>query len=132
MALRYVGVAGACLVMHNLIVIGASMRGASMLQAAGLSFCIMVVVGYILLAAFVFPVGYTWLGFARYVAAMAGNFPLSTGLLWLFLEGAGQPMVIAAPASTFAMVLINFVLSRWAITERVHSASGDQSAQCAS
>lgn len=116
--IRYFAVAGFCLVMHNCIVIAANWSGLTMWQAVVLSFCIMVVVGYALLATLVFKARYNWPAFLRYFMAMAANFPLSSGLLWLFFEIARQPMVIAAPAATLTMVAFNFVVSRWAIMGR--------------
>jgi putative flippase GtrA len=120
---RYLAVAGACLVMHNIIVITASRAGLNLWQAAATSFCIMVVAGYLLLATLVFDSGYSMRAFFRYVAAMAFNFPISTALLWLFFAAARQPMEIAAPAATIVMVAYNFVASRWAVAARTHRAS---------
>jgi putative flippase GtrA len=114
-SLRYVLVAAACLAMHNAIMIAGDWGGLSMLEAAVASFCIMVVLGYVLLSAFVFQGERTWRGFWRYTGVMAANFPLSTGLLWLFFDLADQPMAIAAPAATVVMVLVNYAASRWAI-----------------
>lgn len=116
---RYGIVAGSCMVMHNGIMIAADRAGLSLLEAALTSFCILAVVGYLLLSAFVFARRRNWLGFFRYTGAMAANFPLSTGLIWLFFVPGGQPMAIAAPASTVIMVLVNYVLSRWAIAGRL-------------
>ncbi len=116
--LRYAVVAAFCLAMHNGIMIAADWSGLSLLEAAATSFCIMVVVGYVLLSAFVFGGDRSWRGFWRYTGVMAANFPLSTGLLWLFRDLAGQPMTIAAPAATAVMVLVNFIASRWAIAGR--------------
>lgn len=112
---RYALVAGSCLVMHNAIMIVADRAGLTLLQAAATSFCIMVVTGYLLLCAFVFRGTRSWRGFARYTGAMAANFPISTGLAWLFLVPLHQPMAIAAPAATLIMVVVNYVASHWAI-----------------
>lgn len=113
--LRYAVVSAACLILHNLIVITASWRGASILQAAALSFCIMVIVGYLLLSLAVFLVVPTMSGLARYTVAMAANFPVSTGLLWVLRSPLAVPVEIAAPMATAAMVAINFLWARWAI-----------------
>lgn len=116
--LRYLVVAAFCLAMHNAIMIAADHAGFTLLQAAATSFCIMVVVGYVLLCAFVFPAERSWRGFWRYTGAMAANFPITTGLTWLFASLAGQPMAVAAPAATVLMVIFNFIVSRWAIAGR--------------
>jgi putative flippase GtrA len=110
---RYAVVAGSCLLMHNAIMITADRVGLTLLQAAATSFCIMVVTGYLLLS--VFRGTRSWIGFARYTGAMAANFPISTGLAWLFLVPLHQPMAVAAPAATLIMVVVNYVASHWAI-----------------
>ena len=115
---RYLIVAGACLVLHNCILIAANWSGLTLWQAAALSFCILLLVGYAMLTTFVFNVGFSWPAFGRYFTAMAANFPLSSGLLWLFFEVARQPMSVAAPAASVAMVALNLVISRWAIIGR--------------
>jgi len=115
-SLRYGIVAGCCLLLHNAIMITADWSGLQLWQAASLSFCIMIVVGYLLLSAFVFDQRRNWTAFFRYSGAMAANFPLSTGLVWLFLGPLGMRMAVAAPAATLVMVLVNYLGSRWAIT----------------
>jgi putative flippase GtrA len=125
--IRYFVIAGLCLLLHNCIVIAASWSGLNLWQSAALSFCIMVVVGYALLAAFVFAVPFSWSAFLRYLLAMAANFPISTGLLWLFFKLVGLPIIIAAPAATVAMVGFNFVVSRWAVAGRLLSKSSNPS-----
>jgi putative flippase GtrA len=113
---RYAVVSGLCLVLHNLIMIAADYAGLTMWQAAVTSFCIMVVTGYLLLCIFVFHGTRSWRGFLRYTGAMAANFPLSTGLLWILFGLLHQPMAIAAPAVTLVMVMVNYLASHWAIT----------------
>lgn len=120
---RYAVVAGSCLVLHNLIMITADYAGLSMWQAAVTSFCIMVVVGYLLLCMFVFHGTRSWRGFLRYAGAMAANFPLSTGLLWILFGLLHQPMAMAAPAVTLVMVMVNYLASHWAITGKRPSRS---------
>jgi putative flippase GtrA len=117
--IRYFVIAGLCLVMHNCIVVGASWSGLNVWQSAATSFCVMVMVGYVLLAAFVFAVPFSWPAFLKYLSAMAANFPISAGLLWLFFARIGLPMVVAAPIATLAMVGFNFVVSRWAVAGRL-------------
>ncbi|MDT8757308.1 GtrA family protein [Sphingomonas psychrotolerans] len=117
-SLRYGVVAGCCLLLHNAIMILADWSGLQLWQAASLSFGTMIVIGYVLLSAFVFDQPRSWTGFFRYSGAMAANFPLSTGLVWLFYGPFGAPMTVAAPAATLAMVLVNYLGSRWAISGR--------------
>lgn len=116
--LRYLVVAGFCFALHNAIMIAADRVGFSLIEAAVTSFFVLLLVGYTLLSAFVFPAERSWRGFLRYAGAMAANFPLATGLTWLFASPIGLPMAIAAPAATALMVLFNFAASRWAIAGR--------------
>ena len=86
-----------------------------MLQSASISFCIMVVIGYLLLAGTVFQRIPTLHGFCRYTVAMALNFPLATTLVWVGLKLLGLPMTFAAPSAAIGMAVINFFMSRWAV-----------------
>jgi putative flippase GtrA len=56
-------------------------------------------------------------GFARYTAAMAGNFPVATGLLWLCVVPLRLPVIFVSPIVTLVMFGINFIMSRWAIAK---------------
>lgn len=114
-ALRYGSVAASCAVLHNGIVIGAVMAGTGVLRAAAISFCLMVVIGYFLLCSVAFRTAPTRPGFMRYAAGMAANFPLTTGLLWLFSVAFRLPVALVSPAVTLLMVAINFLWARWAI-----------------
>lgn len=116
--LRYGSVAGGCALLHNAIVIGAAGAGAGILGAAAISFCLMIVIGYLLLCGVAFRTAPTRGGFVRYTAAMACNFPLTTGLLWILAQPLRLPVAIAAPVVTLLMIGINFLGSRWAILRR--------------
>lgn len=122
---RYALAAGFCAMLHNAIVITADRAGFSLWQAAATSFCVLAVTGYLLLCSVVFRGTRSWIGFLRYTGAMAINFPLSTALLSLFFFGLRQPMAIAAPAATIAMVVVNYFAGRWAITgDRANQSAG--------
>jgi len=117
-ASRYVGVAGGCALLHNVIVIGATSVGSGVLAASALSFGVMIVVGYLSVCAIAFRLAPTLPGFARYTMAMATNFPLTTGLLWLFAGPFDLPVAIAAPPVTVLMFGINYLGARWAVGRR--------------
>ncbi|TPG09628.1 GtrA family protein [Sphingomonas oligophenolica] len=110
--------------MHNGIVIGAAWAGAGLLGATALSFCLMVVIGYLLIGAIVFRAAPTRTGFVRYTLAMAANFPVATSLLFVLAVPLHLPVAIASPVVTLLMMIINFVAARWAI--------GGRAAICAS
>lgn len=112
---RYGITAAFCLLLHNLIMIGADRLGLTMIEAALVSFVVLAIVGYALLSRWAFASPRTWAGFWRYTGVMAASFPISITLLWIFFRLAGQPMAIAAPLASLSMALINFCSSRWAI-----------------
>jgi putative flippase GtrA len=115
---RYIFVAALCLAAHNAILISADLAGFSLLSAASLSFCILVVVGYVALSRWAFRGPLRWAAFGRYFLVMAANFPLSVGVLWLANVMLQHRMAIAAPVATIGMTGINFGLARWAILRR--------------
>lgn len=112
---RYALTAAALFLLHNLIMIAADAMGATMFQAAATAFVLMVVIGYMALSAWAIPAPRSWARFWRYTGAMALGFPVSTAFLWLFFKGLEQPMAVAAPAATLAMVAVNYLWSAWAI-----------------
>ena len=116
--IRYVFVAGCCALLHNGIVIGAARAGTGVLGAAAISFCLMIVIGYLLLCGVAFRTTPTRAGFSRYTLAMAGNFPLATVSLWLLAVPLHMPVAIASPLVTGLMIVINFLATRWAIGRR--------------
>lgn len=115
---RYALVAGSCALMHNGIVIGSTWAGAGVLGAMALSFCLMVVIGYLLLCVIVFRATPTRTGFMRYTLAMAASFPVTTTLLFVFAIPLHLPVAIASPLVTLLMIIVNFVAARWAIGRR--------------
>jgi putative flippase GtrA len=124
MPLRYAVISAACLATHNVIVMSGAWTGASVLQAAAISFCIMVVVGYLALCIAVFDVAPGIVGFGRYLAAMTVNFPLSTGMLWLLVNSAHLPVGAAAPLATVTMVAVNYMWARLIIRRARPAARG--------
>jgi putative flippase GtrA len=84
------------------------------------SFVACVIVGYSLHCRFTFATVPSLAGLARYTAAMALNYPLAIGAIWLFHDLLACPMILAAPASTLVLTVYNFLSSRWAMTRRAH------------
>ena len=109
-------VAGLCVAAHLVIMIGGDLLGAHFVLSTTVSFVTCVLIGYSLHSRFTFIREMSFAGLLRYALAMAFNFPLSIIAVWFFYELLGQPMIIAAPASTLVMTLYNFITSRWAIT----------------
>lgn len=123
-ALRYLVVGGTCALLNTLVLIAGDALGLPLAASIAASFAIVCLVGYRLHAAVTFGAPANRQGLLRYVLAMAVSLPLSTALLWVFARALHWPMAVAAPAATAAMLAINFVSSRWAVTRawRSHNA----------
>ena len=114
-SLRYAFVAGLSLLVHNVIIIGADAAGIPLIGGVLLSFCTVVVVGYLLHSHLTFREPPSWRRFQLYALAMAINIPVSFVMIWLWNVAVGLPMVWASPIATICMAVVNFLLSRWAI-----------------
>lgn len=111
----YLLVSGVCLLLNNAVLIIADFSGCTLLVSVLLSYAIVVVAGYLLHSVISFRRPFGHAAFGRYALAMATNVPLLFAITWLWRDVAGLPMRSAAPLATTCMVLINFVLGRWAI-----------------
>jgi putative flippase GtrA len=111
----YAVVAGVCLVLHNLVLIGGDLLAAPLWLTVLASFAIVATAGYALHGAFTFRQPLSPLGLGRYALAMSANVPLAYVTTWLWRDVGGLPMPLAAPLASASMIAINFVLSRWAI-----------------
>ena len=108
-------IAGSCALLNVAILIAGDGLGVSLPLSTAVSFMSCVIVGYALHSRFTFGRTPTAASFFRYASAMALNYPLSLFAVWSFRDLLGMPMMIAAPASTIALVAYNFLSSRWAI-----------------
>jgi putative flippase GtrA len=113
---RYLVVAAICMITHNLIVIGGDAAGLYMPVAVCISFCVVVLLGFVLHSRYTFAVKGDGRSLLRYTAAMALNLPLNILLLWLLFDLMRWPMIIASPVATLVLLAVNFFASRWAIT----------------
>lgn len=113
--LRYLAVSGACLLLHNGLLIGLNRTGLHYVAACLISFAVVAVAGFALHARFTFAIAADVAAFLRYAAAMALNLPLSLLLLWVLHDRGGMAMVAAAPASTALLIIWNYAASRWAL-----------------
>jgi putative flippase GtrA len=89
--------------------------GAPLWLAVAASFAIVAVTGYLLHARFSFRRAASPVGFGRYALGMSVNLPLCYATTWLFSEAAGLAMTLAAPLASLSMIVINYLLARWAI-----------------
>lgn len=115
---RYGLTAALCLVLNNGIMVAADTIGMSLASAASAAFCIMVVIGYLLLSGWTYSVERSWTAFGRYVGAMAFNFPITLGMLWVVRRGLDEPMAIASPIASLSVTAINVFSSYWAVAGR--------------
>lgn len=110
---------------HNAIMVAADRFGESIVTGALVSFCVVVVMGYLFHSRYTFAASVSWRGFVRYSAATGANVPLFIALTWAFTGPAGWPMAIGAPAATLAAVAVGYVASAWAISPaRVRTSTG--------
>jgi putative flippase GtrA len=119
----HVLIAGLCFVAHNAIVLALAGLGAPLWLAMAGSFVLVCLLGYALHARFTFEQPHSWPALARYAIAMSVNFPLALGGTWLLTVPLALPLALAAPLASSLLVLVNFVLGRWAITGRLASFS---------
>lgn len=112
---RYALVGLTCAALHNAILIGLDRIAVNYLVSSAVSYVVVVSVGYLMHTAVTFHAPRGTSTFARYAAAMAGNYPLLVALLFLMVTVGGMPVPIAAPAGTLMLFFWNFLTSRWAI-----------------
>lgn len=115
---RYGFVAGICMVVHNLILISGNAAGMAIAPLVVISFCTVILLGFTLHTRVTFSVAPDMRSFVRYTLAMAANVPLTIVILWILVDLLGWSMVVAAPAGTLILVLVNFVTTQWAIAAR--------------
>jgi putative flippase GtrA len=112
---RYLLVGFTCAVLHNAIVISFDHVGIHYAVASAVSFVVIVLIGYLLHTGLTYEQPRSLGTLARYTAAMAANFPLTVGFLFLLVTIAGLPVFVAAPIGTVLLFGWNFLASRWAI-----------------
>lgn len=122
--LRYLIVSGLCLLTHNVILIVADAGGLASWLAILLSFGIVATGGYIGHSKFTFDQKLSLSAYFRYSFAMIANVPIVFVLVWFLHDFLGLPMVIGAPLSSVLMLVMNYVLSRWAILRPVQVRAG--------
>lgn len=112
---RYTMVALGCAVLHNAILIGSDALGANVLGCQAASAAILLPVGFWLQSHVTFQCVRSWVGFARYSAALITNFPIALGVLWLTRDILAVPMWVCAPISSVVLFGWNYVTSTWAL-----------------
>lgn len=115
LGLAYGTVSAICLALHNAVMIGGDRLGWPYFGSIIISFCLSSATGYVLhsLATFDEPISIR--RFLRYAMAMTANIPFVFIAIWIWHDLAGFTMIWASPIATVCMIVVNFLLSRWAI-----------------
>ncbi len=115
-------VAATCLGLHNGIMIAtdwALHRRASdftvLVVGFLLSLLVVSIAGYLLHSRFTFREPTSLARYLRYTAAMSANTPIAFAVTWVLKTPLHLPMALAAPLASGGMVVVNFLMSRWAI-----------------
>jgi putative flippase GtrA len=126
---RYVMVGGLCAVLANGAIILLVRAGLGTVAATIIAFVPVLLVGYALHAAFTFRRQPSGLSFGRYSVAMAANFPIWIGALYILCDLLRISVTIAAPVTTLLVFLWSYLSGGWAFAAaapvREHSARQD-------
>ena len=112
---RYIAVSGVCALANNVILVVGDHVGLPLLASIALSYACVVVLGYCAHARFTFSQPWGLGAFLRYALAMAANIPVFAAMV-AGLHALRVPMWIAAPTATLAMLAVNYILAKWAVT----------------
>lgn len=115
---RYLLVGATCAVINPIILIGLDRFGVHYVVSSLISFAVVVAVGYSLHSWFTFRVRRGPSTFALYALALAANYPAQILLLYLMVDLARLPIVIASSATTLILAGWNFFATRWALVHR--------------
>lgn len=116
---KFLIVSGLCAILTNALVILGVHWGLGTAAASALSFGPVLIVGYALHSLFTFSAR---LSLLRYTIAVALNFPIWTGGLFVFRDLLKMPIVIAAPLMTGLLFVWNFTSANWAVLGRAPAA----------
>lgn len=111
---RYLAVGAICAAANNVIMIAGDAAGMHYWAAVLLTFLV-VPPSYMAHALWVFGVRISWAAFAHYVAGTISSFGVMVLTIGLLRGVLLLPMVAAAPIATVAMVLYNYLMTRWAV-----------------
>ena len=113
---RFIMVSLACALLHNAVMIGGDWLGLHYVASSLMSFAMVVCLGYWLHG------GWTFRGaergglpFTRYALSMSLNLPAFIAGMFLCVQLAGLPVVLAAPLVTVTLWVFNFAATRGAL-----------------
>ena len=115
---RYLIVGAVCAALNNILLIGADWVGLHYSAAIALTIAITLPIAYFSHALWTFSSQISIQSFARFVAGSFSSVVVAAALVAGLRGWIGMPMLFAAPIATILMVLYNFVMTRWAVSNR--------------
>lgn len=115
---RYTLVGLVCAIANTLIMIAVDRVGGHYLIGTVVSFLIVTPMAYVFHSRFTFTERLRWRSFLRFVATVAGTYPVAVAMLALLCSGLRLNVAIATPISIVTLFLWNFVAAHWAILPR--------------
>jgi putative flippase GtrA len=113
---RFLGVGLSCAALHNVIMIGGDLAGWHYVVSSIVSLVVVTAFGYLLHTRWTFPGAARGReAFRRYALTVSANYPLSLAGLFVLVDLAGVPVVVAAPVVTVALFVFNYAANRWAL-----------------
>lgn len=113
---RFFVVSIACALLHNALMVAGDLLGWHYAATSVVSFAIVAVFGYRLHSAWTFPgAGRGVAAFARYAVSMSLNLPGFILAMYVAVDLAGLPVIMAAPLATVLLWIVNFAATRWAL-----------------
>ncbi len=115
-ARRYLLVGGLCALASNIILIGGDAVSLHYGYSIALVFVTVLPASYLAHACWTFDAELSWTGFGQFILGSLSSF-FAAGVLVAALRGGLMlPMIIAAPITTVAMTIYNFVMAKWAVS----------------
>lgn len=111
---RYVLVGALCAVLTNVGIILLVKAGLGAVAATLVAFVPVLLVGYALHAAFTFRRLPSRVSLGRYTLAMAANFPIWIGALYVLCDLLKLSVTIAAPLTTALIFIWSYLSGGWA------------------
>jgi putative flippase GtrA len=113
---RFLLVSVSCALLHNCVMVAGDWVGWHYAASTLVSFAIVAAIGYWLHSNWTFPGAERGaLPFARYAASLSVNLPGFILGMYLAVDLAGLPVVLAAPLVTVLLGVVNFAATRWAL-----------------
>ncbi|MBW8784728.1 MAG: hypothetical protein JF593_08815 [Novosphingobium sp.] len=116
---RYLGVATACAVLNNVLLIAGDRAGLGYAGLMALLGLVSGTIAYLLHARITFAAPLTRGGYGRFMTGVLLAIPVAFACLAFFKSLLALPMWAAAPAATVAMFVFNYASARVAILRRL-------------